>query len=197
VRLSEPIQPRIVTAPLAGAASEPPDYRQKVPIVYYRPGEWKRELISDALEGVLHGIFVTGWDQDGRDELLTASFLGIHLFRRRKDGTWTQTELTKGSPQPWPKCGSSDVAAGRLGRRRFFCAIEPWHGNQVVVYTQKGKTWRRQVIDDTLANGHTIHAAGLNGDGRDEIIAGGLPDIACIGATTLKWYENLGGRGSR
>ena len=184
MRLSEPIQPRIVTAPLAGAASEPPDYRQKVPIVYYRPGEWKRELISDALEGVLHGIFVTGWDQDGRDELLTASFLGIHLFRRRKDGTWTQTELTKGSPQPWPKCGASDVAAGRLGRLRFLCAIEPW-------------PWQRQVIDDTLANGHTIHAAGLNGDGRDEINGGGRPDIACIGATTLKWYENLGGRGSR
>jgi hypothetical protein len=231
----------LINAPLAGAASVPPDYRQKVPIVYYRPGEWKRELISDALEGVLHGIFVTDWDQDGRDEVLTASFLGIHLFRYRKDGTWTQTELTKGSPQPWPKCGSSDVAAGRLGRTRFLCAIEPWHGNQVVVYTQKGKTWRRQVIDDTLANGHTIHAADLNGDGRDEIIAGGRdkpynvylytaedakgarwsrqildeggmnpaacavaglnadgsPDIACIGATTLKWYENLGGRGSR
>jgi hypothetical protein len=31
--------------------------------------------------------------------------------------------------------------------------------------------------------------ADLNGDGS--------PDIACIGATTLKWYENLGGRGSR
>jgi len=231
----------LIDAPLAGTTSEPPDYRQKVPLVCYRPPEWKRELISDALQGVLHGIFVTDWDQDGRDEVLTASFLGIHLFRYRKDGAWTQTELTKGSPQPWPKCGSSDVAVGRLGRRRFLCAIEPWHGNQVVVYTQKGKTWQRQVIDDTLANGHTIQAADLNGDGRDEIIAGGRdqphnvyiyaaqdaqgarwsrqildeggmgpaactladlsgdgsPDIACIGATTLKWYENLRGAGPR
>ena len=144
MRLSEPIQPWTLTeidrlpashrlrwadiegrgqkvlinAPLAGAVSEPPDYRQKVPVVYYRPGEWKRELLSDSLEGVLHGIFVTDWDQDGRDELLTASFLGIHLFRRRKDGAWTQTELTKGNPEPWPKCGSSDVAVGRLPRRR-------------------------------------------------------------------------------
>lgn len=231
----------LIIAPLAGATSEPPDYRQKVPLVCYRPPEWKRELISDALEGVLHGIFVTDWDQDGRDEVLTASFLGIHLFRYRKDGAWTETELAKGSPQPWPKCGASDVAAGRLGRRRFLCAIEPWHGNQVVVYTQKGKTWQRHVIDDTLANGHTIQAADLNGDGRDEIIAGGRdqphnvyiyaaqdaqgarwsrqildeggmgpaactvadlngdgsPDIACIGSTTLKWYENLRGAAPR
>lgn len=28
------------------------------------------------------------------------------------------------------------------------------------------------MLDDTLAEGHTIHAADLNGDGRDEIIAG-------------------------
>jgi hypothetical protein len=163
----------LINAPLAGATSEPPAYKQKVPLVYYRPGEWKRELISDALEGVLHGIFVTDWDRDGRDEVLTASFLGIHLFHHRKDGTWTQTELTRGSPEPWPKCGSSDVAVGWLARRHFLCAIEPWHGNQVVVYTQQGKTWRRQVIDESLANGHTIQAADLTGDGRDEIIAGG------------------------
>ncbi len=162
----------LINAPLAGATVAPPEYKGKVPIVFYRPGEWKRELLSEALEGVLHGIFVTDWDQDGREELLTASFLGIHLFRLGKDGLWRGTELTKGSPAPWPKCGASEVAVGRLGRSRFMCSIEPWHGNQVVLYTQKGKAWRRQVLDDTLAEGHTIHAADLNGDGRDEIIAG-------------------------
>jgi hypothetical protein len=204
--------------------------------VYYRPGTWKREVIADSIEGVLHGICVTDWDGDTRDEVLTASFLGIHLFRSAGTGGWGRTELTKGNPEPWPKSGSSDLAVGRLGKTRFLCSIEPWHGNQVVVYTPEGEGWRRNVIDSSLANGHAICAADLNSDGRDEIIAGfrdkprdlyvfsaddllgrhwsrqtldaggmgaaacavadlnadGRPDIACIGAATLKWYENLG-----
>jgi hypothetical protein len=59
-----------------------------------------------------------------------------------------------------------------LGKDRFLCAIEPWHGNQVVVYHQQKQSWRRQVIDATLNDGHTLLAADLNLDGRDEIIAG-------------------------
>jgi hypothetical protein len=222
----------VVNAPLAGAAAEAPDYRDKVPLVYYRPGEWKREIIGEN-EGVQHGLYPVDWDGKGRDAILTASFLGIHLFRFGKDGRWSRTELTKGDPAAWPKCGSSDVAVGRLGKLRYLAAIEPWHGNEVVVYREQKGAWQRQVIDDSLVDGHTIAAADLDHDGRDEIIAGyrgkgtsvyiysaddargehwsrqtldtgiaaaacavtdlngdGKPDIACIGATNLKWYES-------
>jgi hypothetical protein len=51
-------------------------------------------------------------------------------------------------------------------------AIEPWHGNQVVVYRQRGGAWQRQVLDDTLINGHALAVGDLDGDGRDEIVAG-------------------------
>jgi hypothetical protein len=61
---------------------------------------------------------------------------------------------------------------GRLGKERFLGAIEPWHGNQVVVYRQQGSSWQRQVIDTTLNDGHVLLTADLNQDGRDEIIAG-------------------------
>lgn len=226
----------LVNAPLAAATAVPPDYRESVPLVLYRPGEWKRELITNALSGVLHGIDVLDFDQDGRDELLTAGFLGIHLLKRERGGRWQVTELAKGSPEAWPKCGASEITAGRLGRRRFLASIEPWHGNQVVVYTEEDKQWRRQVLDQSLEGGHTIQAADLDGDGNDELIAGGRgkpfstylykaedargarwtratldeggmgpaacvvadlngdgrPDLACIGGSSLKWYENLG-----
>lgn len=162
----------MVNAPLAGATAEPPDYRERVPLVFYRPGVWKRELISNDLSGVRHGIFIIDWDGDGRDEILTASFEGIHLLKLGRDGAWRRTELAKGNPEPWPKSGSSDVAVGRLGRRRFLCAIEPWHGNQVVVYTEDGGAWRRHVIDDSFVGGHALLTADLDGDGRDEIVAG-------------------------
>ncbi len=162
----------VINAPLAGANAAPPDYRAPVPLVYYRPGAWKRELISDSLSGVLHGIHVVDWDGDGRDEVLTASFEGIHLFKLGKDGEWTRAELAKGDPAPWPKGGASDVDVGRLGARRFLCSIEPWHGNQVAVYIDEGGRWERHVIDQTLVDGHALLAADLDGDGRDEIIAG-------------------------
>src|SRR6185369_14118268 len=96
----------------------------------------------------------------------------IHLFRLGKNNRWTRTEIAKGDPAAWPKSGSSDVAVGKLGRQRFLTAIEPWHGNQVAIYRQKNGAWSRQVIDDSLVEGHTIAAVDLNGDGSDEVIAG-------------------------
>jgi hypothetical protein len=162
----------LLNAPLAGAMVKPPDYRGAVPLVFYRPGSWKREVISEELEGVLHGGSITDWDKDGREEILVASFLGIDLLSFGKNKQWRRSRLANGNPDPAPKSGSSEVAVGKLGKDRFLCAIEPWHGNQVVVYRQEKQAWRRQVIDATLNDGHTLLTADLNLDGRDEIIAG-------------------------
>ncbi len=54
----------------------------------------------------------------------------------------------------------------------FLAAIEPWHGNQVVVYLRRGSTWRRMVIDDSLVDGHALAIGDFDGDGRDEIVSG-------------------------
>ncbi len=162
----------VVNAPLTAADASGPDYRGHPPLVYYRPGEWKRLLIGDENEGVMHGIFVVDWDGDGRDEILTASFVGVHLYKRLPDGRWTRNEIVKGDPAPWPRCGTSDIAVGHLGNRRFLCAIEPWHGNQVVVYREAEGSWLRHVVDNSFVDGHAVYAADLDGDGRDEIVAG-------------------------
>ena len=162
----------LLNAPLAGATVKPPDYIGAVPLVFYRPGAWKREVVSNELEGVLHGVAAVDWDKDGREEILTASFQGIDLFNFGKEGRWLRTRLAGGNPDSLPRSGSSEIAIGGLGRNRFLCAIEPWHGNQVVVYLREKQAWRRQVIDSTLNDGHTLLTADLNMDGRDEIIAG-------------------------
>jgi hypothetical protein len=165
----------LVNAPLTGAKAEPPDYRDSTPLVFYRPGEWKRQVIGNENQGVVHGIYITDWDGDGRDDILTASFSGIHAYRYGKDHRWTRTEIAKGDPAPWPKGGSSDVAVGMVGKKRFVAAIEPWHGEEVVVYAGD-----RNVIDTTLVNGHTIVTADLDGNGRDEIIAGFRGGSHCV-----------------
>ncbi len=166
----------LVNAPLAATGAEPPGYAGHVPLSYYRPGEWKRQSIGDAEEGILHGIFISDWDHNGRDSILIGSFLGIHLYRFGPAGGWTRTEISKGSEKPSPQSGNSDIAVGQLNQQRFLAAIEPWHGNQVVVYRQPAgadrETWSREVIDDTLLDAHTIAAVDLNQDGNSEIIAG-------------------------
>ena len=168
----------LVNAPLVDASAHGPDYRGHVPLVYYRPGEWKRRLIGDQEEGILHGIFVTDWGHNGRDALLIGSFLGIHLYQFRPDGEWARAEIAQGSPKPWPRSGTSDISVGRCGNQRFLAAIEPWHGNEVVVYRgASGAPWRREVIDDTLLDAHTIQTADLDGDGCDEIVAGSAASL--------------------
>jgi hypothetical protein len=160
----------LINAALTGAKALAPDYRDHVPLVYYRPGEWSRQLAGDQNEGVMHGIYPIDWDRNGREAILTASFVGIDLYRYGADHHWSREEITKGDPAPWPKCGTSDVAVGRGPGGRFLATIEPWHGNEVVVYRKSGSVWERKVIDDTLDDTHSIVTADLDGDGRDELV---------------------------
>jgi hypothetical protein len=157
----------LVNATLTGAAAAPPMYEDQAPLVFYESPDFKRQMISDASRGVMHGVLIQDWDGDRRDDVLSASMSGIHAHRL-KNGKWERTEIAKGDPAAWPKSGSSDIAVGKLARRRYVASIEPWHGHQVAIYQDK----KRTVIDDTLTDGHTILTADFDKDGRDEIVAG-------------------------
>lgn len=161
----------VINAPLTGGKAEPPTYRDRNPVVLYRPPEYKRELVDESIQGVMHGIFVTDWDAAEGQELLTASFEGVHLMRPARPGTAPEKVLG-GSAAPWPQSGSSEIVVGHLGKERILATIDPWHGNEVAVYRRKGSGWDRQVIDTAELDGHTLHMADLDGDGRDEVIAG-------------------------
>jgi hypothetical protein len=162
----------LVMAPLIGLDATPPDYKAPVAINYYRAPDFKREVVTDAFTGLLHGIEPVPWDGVRGQALLSAGFVGIHLHTFA-GGKWAApVELTKGSPDPWPKSGSSDVALGRLGAERFIAAIEPWHGNMVAIYKQAKGGWQRQMIDDTITDGHAIVSLDIDNDGRTEIVAG-------------------------
>ena len=156
----------LLVAPMVGLKASPPDYADNVPVYLYRPGEWKRELFTDQPRGILHSIAPVRWQGRG-EQLMTADFLGIRVFLPQGPSL-----IAKGDPRPCPQCGSSEIKIGHLGKRRFIAAIEPWHGNQVVVYTEDGPAWKRHVIEDAMINGHALAVGDLDGDGRDEIVAG-------------------------
>jgi hypothetical protein len=152
---------------LTGATAEPPDFQEAAPLYFYDPVDWRRQtVLGVANRGVVHGILIDDWTRDGKDDVITAGFSGIDVHSWQ--GKWNRSTVAKGSPAHWPKGGSSDVAIGQLGDRRFVAAIESWHGNMVTVYMGR----HRNVIENALVDGHTIITADLDGDGRDEIIAG-------------------------
>ena len=167
-------RPVLVSAPLSGPAAEPPEYRDAVPVYWYRPDDWRRRTVTDAGQGVVHGLLVKPWRGGPGDAAFTASFTGVHVHRYL-DGEWSRETVVAGDPAPWPASGASEVEVGRLGERDFVATIEPWHGPQVVVYLEEAGSWERRVIDE-IGSGHTIVTADFDGDGRDEIVTGDRGD---------------------
>jgi hypothetical protein len=188
----------LVVAPIMGRNAKAPLWDVGVKLAFYRVPQppttepWKPIVIDDSLT-VLHGLCIVDWDHGGRDDILTASFEGVHLYQSQGQGdgspiakkrdwepdklSWKKIRLGTGEQTDPTKRGSSEVTLGRLGsnEHRFLATIEPWHGDKVVVYTP-GPTpealWQREVIDATFNEGHALICADLDGDHKDEIIAG-------------------------
>lgn len=142
--------------------------------------KWTPWTIDETLT-VLHGLRVKDIDGDGRDEVLGASFEGIHRYDfegRGEDGRWKKTEISKGEPpeneKPGATRGASEVDYGRLGSgRAFYASVEPWHGDKVVVYVETDSgSLARMIIDDTILGGHAVVVADFDNDGSDELLVG-------------------------
>ena len=145
---------------------------------------WPAWKIDETLTG-MHGVYVADIDNDARAEVVTASFEGIHRFDWEGQGTaahWQKLHVSPGAAASNPNDntsprGSSEVAAGQLTADRkhlFFAAIEPWHGNQLVVYTSPEKEgfWTRRMLNSLLEQGHGLAVADLDADGQSEIVFG-------------------------
>src|SRR5262249_30783106 len=124
-------------------------------------------------------------------------------------GKWQRKHVGKGNQDnPKGKRGASEIKQGKLkSGRKFLATIEPWHGDQVVVYTEPsepGALWDRHVIDEQLRWGHAVWCADLDGDGGDELIIGVRDDpgpndkgIERRGVRIYKAVDDKGTRWSR
>jgi FG-GAP-like repeat len=176
----------LIIAPLFGADAKPPTYQQSAAILRYPAnrkaprGERIIEKVSSRL--VLHAIDVIDVTGDGRPDILTADNDGVQLISYKTDDAahadpaWLSVPLVAGAPGEAPRRGCSEVHLGRASGSRFIATIEPWHGTQVVVWTENAPNsllfGPRAVIDDTLADGHALWVADVDGDGDQEILAG-------------------------
>ncbi len=155
----------LIIAPLFGPEAKPPAYQQSAATILSYPVNRKTppgELVFQKLSScfVLHAIEVIDVTGDGRPDILTADNEGVQLITYKPDDTrhgeltWLRVPLVAGAPGEPPKRGCSEVHIGRANGTRFIATIEPWHGTQVVVWTENARGsltfGPRTVIDDTL-----------------------------------------------
>ncbi len=143
---------------------------------------WVPEVLDHGLH-VVHNFYPVPSRSGKGMDILTASYEGVSRLSR-VNGKWTRTLIGVGNQaNPKSNRGASEVKQGKLKNGRHFIAtIEPWHGNQVVVYTEPTKPeqvlWDRHVLDDQLKWGHGVWCADLDGDGNDELIIGVRDNLA-------------------
>lgn len=175
----------LVNLPIIGIGAIAPEYNVPLDMVYYTipdnpaTDSWPKTVIDSTLH-MVHGISIVQFNDDNLPNILTASFEGVNVYtsiENEENIEWNKKHLASGDTSPRPKQGASEVGLGSLGEssRPFLATIEPWHGNQVVVYTpeeDENTLWKRNVIDTSFVDGHALRCADLNNDGISEIIAG-------------------------
>lgn len=176
-------KPRVFVAPLLGrGASQQGNWSESSPklVGYAIPpdpihGPWVASVVNDHFH-VVHNFWPVDFDGDGKTELLVACYEGLWLLRPEAGGPWKAERIGAGeqsNPNGSRGCSEAKLGHSRSGQR-FIATIEPWHGNEVVVYTppQSGhELWERKVLDSDLHEGHGIWLADLEHSGGDQIIA--------------------------
>ncbi len=135
---------------------------------------WTQEVIDESFH-IVHNFCVLNFDDDGADELLVASYEGVHLLDRAASGQWAKLRLGTGYMSESIR-GAGEVTAGRLASgKRYLATVEPWHANHVVLYHEPDAPrsgWRREVVVERVNGGHALWAADLDGDGSEELAFG-------------------------
>jgi len=126
---------------------------------------WTTHLIDDSMH-VTHNFDLVHWDGGGNEDILLGGTEGIALFRRRGDGWSKQTITSDGAV--------SEVRMGKSRAGHFLAAVEPFHGNKLVVYTpsDKGAGWQRSELANDLGEGHALACADFLGLRTDQIVVG-------------------------
>src|SRR5262249_42093704 len=141
--------PALVVAPLQGRNStQKANWMDGSPVrllAYRIPKDptrdrWVPEVIDESLR-VMHNFWPVKAKSGKGMDVLTASYEGVHRISREAD-RWVKHKVGEGNQDnPNSNRGASEIKLGKLkGGVEYIATIEPWHGHQVVVYTQPEKS---------------------------------------------------------
>jgi hypothetical protein len=134
---------------------------------------WEIMLIDDSLHKT-HNFDSVQWDEDDALELLVGGSEGLFV------SNWSPDE----NKLKLMRLGTNDIGGAgeiRLGRlngdKQFIATIEPMHGNTLAIYRQpegapKDSLWKRQVLDQSLVDGHALACGDFLGMGQEQIVVG-------------------------
>lgn len=177
-------KPELISAPLMGrGATAKNNWMDGSPVrvtAYKIPNDpvkdrWQPIVLDENLH-VIHNFQPIAGHRGKAMDIITASYEGVSLLTE-KEGKWTNRKLGTGNQDnPKSNRGASEIKMGTLkSGKKVIATIEPWHGFQVVVYSEpegKDELWHRTMVDDQLKWGHAVWFADLDGDGGDELIIG-------------------------
>jgi hypothetical protein len=179
---------QLVVAPLQGRGTKGPNWGtgQGARLLVYdvpdknQDEQWPVEIANTSLH-TIHNLQLVDVDGDHRAEIVAACWEGLFVLDRDSAGRWTNTQIGAGNQDAAAPRGSSEVRVGHLRSGvPYIATIEPWHGFQVVVYTQDKpnepaqvpRLWSRRVVAEPLQWGHAVWTANLDDDDDDELIIG-------------------------
>ena len=220
-------KPEIILAPLMGRdATQKGNWLDGRPvrILAYpipanpeKPESWKPTVLSDELH-VVHNIWpYTPLGQTRPMSIMAGAYEGYTAIMLGANGQPHQTKVVHAGNQKNPKGnrGASEIKNGYYAKPEpgsrnraegaFVATIEPWHGNEVVVYTSPplSRQPQRMVLDDHLRWGHAVWCADLDGDGTDELIIGVRDNPNPKAGDTftersgVRIYKNTDGKGTK
>jgi hypothetical protein len=199
----------LVVVPLHGRGNKNGEGAGVKILAYQKPSNphdpWKVETVNDSLH-LTHNLNVVDWDKRAKGELLVAGKEGVFYLVDTNNG-WRSQLLGGNRAGETNFKGAGEVRDGRLPNgHRFLATVEPMHGQQLVVYAAPSESatnplWPRQVIDETLAEGHALACRDVLGTGSDQIIIGwrgknaggkvGIKIFQAANSEGTKWSERL------
>lgn len=163
----------LVSVPLHGRGNKGGEGEGVKQMIYRESGgKWNTEIIDQTLH-MSHNFDVVQWDRDEAHELLIAAKEGVFLFDP-SGSAWTKKQLAGAGQAEF--VGAGEVRLGKLGGgSRYLAAVEPMHGNNVVLYSETkdpNALWKREVLATDLIDGHALATADFLGRGNDQFAVG-------------------------
>ncbi|TDU81633.1 VCBS repeat protein [Prosthecobacter fusiformis] len=152
----------LIVAPLHGRGNKNGEGAGVRILAYHKPEDvtrpWNTTLVHDSMH-LTHNFEVVPGPAGEAESLLLGGREGIVRLTPGDSG-WKQQWVTRHDSPDLQ--GVGEVRWGAFaGGQPYVAAIEPMHGNQVVIYTPppegpKDGLWQRRVLDDTLVDGHAL-----------------------------------------
>ena len=198
----------LIVLPLKGRNTKGPGFDQ-VPVrllqfeIPSKPASepWPMKVLDESRH-VSHNFEIVDMNDEGNTDILTASYEGATRIMFSKDMKKFVYPLGIGHQGVAPALGSSEIRLGHFaGGSSFVATIEPWHGDQVVVYSHDPKRalrfMLRDVIDKELKWGHAVACADLDFDSDEEIVIGVRDNADAPHRCGIRIYDFAGDKWER